>query len=176
MSSTVGILFCSGTCELPAYPLFQASWNPGLGVICSWNYWRWWTMRVHPGAEEGRHSAFQAGRIQSKEGMVWWLSRVGKVKVRESTFMKSTKTRKLGKLTPRYQLSWSPKVQDPCKSFSKPWAAASHKPLSSTARRFGRYPPLNVAANFLNCWMPFDFSAICWKAQTILGWKLQSFL
>lgn len=98
-------------------------------------------MRVHPGAEEGRHSAFQAGRIQSKEGMVRWLSRVGKVKVRESTFMKSTKTRKLGKLTPRYQLSWSPKVQDPRKSFSKPWAAASHKPLPSTARRFGRYPP-----------------------------------
>lgn len=27
-------------------------------------------MRVRPGAEEGRHSAFQAGRIQSKEGMM----------------------------------------------------------------------------------------------------------
>lgn len=85
------------------------------------------------------------------------------------------KLEKLVKLPPRFQLSWSPNTQDPHKGFSKPWTAASHNPLPSRACGFGRHSP-NVAANFLNCQMPFNFSAICWKAWTILGRKLQSFL
>lgn len=62
--------------------------------------------------------------------------------------MKSTKTGKLGKLPPRFQLSWSPKAQDPHKSFSKPREAASHKPLPSTVCGFGRHPPSKRSSKF----------------------------